>query len=130
MHACLAHACLASRDDLTMALGGDLKLTTFGLVRPQRRDGAWPFLGCDCGCEHKVSTSLSASLSAGTGSVVCIGHRQLDGRQEHTASKVFAEWSKPVDGRRLWVRGSRLYSDVMYTVARAQGGEGPTWGYT
>ena len=108
MHACWAHACLATRDDLTMALGGDLKLTTFGLIRPQQRDGVWPFLGCDCGCVHKVSTSSSASMSGGTGSVVCIGHRQLDGRQEHTASKVRLN-GQTVDGRRLWLRGSRVY---------------------
>lgn len=79
VHAGWAHACLAIRDDLTMALGGDLKLTTFGLTRPQRR--AWPYLGCDRDCVHKVCTSLSASTSGGSGCVVCIGHRQLDGHR-------------------------------------------------
>ena len=33
-----AHACLAAREDLKTARGGDLKLTTRGLLLPQLRD--------------------------------------------------------------------------------------------
>jgi len=73
-----AHACLAAREDLNTALGGDLKSTTLGLVLPQLRDReAWLLLrGFQawrvCGCVHKETISMSVSLSGGTRSLDCI----------------------------------------------------------
>lgn len=73
-----AHACLAAREDLNTARGGDLKLTTLGLLLPQLRDwGAWLLLGGFLawrvrGCVHKVTISRSASLSGGNSGVTCI----------------------------------------------------------
>ena len=66
-----ARTCRAAREDLNTARGGDLKLTTLGLLLPQLRDwGAWLLLGGFLawrvrGCVHKVTISRSASLSGG-----------------------------------------------------------------